>query len=778
MPRDLIEENRQLRQRVEELEKAVLEKAQSEGAGSKQSGQPALPEETFRLLFENALDGIFLTRPDGRVDAANPAACKILGMTKEEIIRAGRDRILNLKDPRVAAGLEERARTGKTSGVITFLRKDGTPFPVEIHSSIYRDSQGEPRAFTIFRDITERSRAENALRRSEERFMTLFRASPVAIAVTRLKDSRLYDVNSAWETMTGFRREEALGRTSGELNMMVNPTLRERIIEGLLKGEKKQGFEVQLKSKSGVVIDVLMSAELIEMDGEEYVLSLAQDITTRKETEKRLCENEARYRTVLEDQTEVIARFSANGTFIFVNEVYCHFFGKTREDLIGKRWQPMAVPEDVPMIQERLRTLSSANPVIIIENRVHSEHDQVHWMQFVNRGFFSPDGELIEIQSVGRDITERKRLEEKLRVSEQFQRAVIDGLSANVAVIDETGTILAVNKAWREFADANPPVLRNVCEGANYIQVCESAKGRYSGGAAQFLKAIRKAFLGELDYFEIEYPCHSPDRERWFCGRVTPFSGEGPRAVVVAHENITERKQAERQIKIYQKKLRAMGSQMVLADQRERRRFSADLHDRVGQNLALAKIKLGGLSKSKASPRQLAIIRETDDLVENTIRSTRSLIYEISPPILPELGLAAAVEWISEYFQEQYRIPVELKITGKPVTIKEDLRILFFNALRELLNNIAKHAKAKHVRIFLIQGKEEARIMVEDDGVGIGSFSFKKRLSKKNFGIFNIQEQFKHIGGKFKIISSPGKGTKAILVMPIKSGAKRKQRRG
>ena len=363
-------------------------------------------------------------------------------------------------------------------------------------------------------------------------------------------------------------------------------------------------------------------------------------------------------------------------------------------------------------------------------------------------------------------------------MSARFQQAVTDGLSANVAVIDETGTILAVNRAWREFAETNPPVLRNVCEGANYIQVCESAKGRYSGEAAQFLKAIRKMFLGKMDYFEIEYPCHSPDQKRWFCGRVTPFPGDGPRSVVIAHENITERKQAENKIKIYQKKLRAMGSQMVLTEERERRRFSADLHDRVGQNLALAKIKLGGLSRLKPSPRQLSFIRGIDNLVENTIRSTRSLIYEISPPVLPELGLSAAVEWIAEYFQEQYRIPVELKIVGKQVIVKEDLRILLFQALRELLNNIAKHAKAKHVKIFLIQGKEETRIRVEDDGVGIVSSSLKKKLFKKSFGIFNIQEQFKHIGGKFKIISSSGKGTKAILVVPIKSGAKRKEGRG
>ncbi len=140
---------------------------------------------------------------------------------------------------------------------------------------------------------------------------------------------------------------------------------------------------------------------------------LSNEVAERKNMEAALRESEERYRSVVEDQTEVISRFMVDGTFTFVNEVFCRFFGKTGRELLGRKWQPVAVPEDVPLIEEQLRSLSPSNPVAVIENRTYSGSGQVRWMQFVNRGFFDGEGRLIEIQSVGRDITNLKRAEEE-----------------------------------------------------------------------------------------------------------------------------------------------------------------------------------------------------------------------------------------------------------------------------------------------------------------------------------------------------------------------------
>ncbi len=124
------------------------------------------------------------------------------------------------------------------------------------------------------------------------------------------------------------------------------------------------------------------------------------------------------HRAVVEDQTESIARFRADGTFTFVNEIYCRFFGLSREELIGSRWQPRTVEEDLPLIEARLSSLAPDNPVAGIDHRVYAADGQVRWMHFVYRAFFDSDGRLAEVQSVGRDITGRKAVEERLRESE------------------------------------------------------------------------------------------------------------------------------------------------------------------------------------------------------------------------------------------------------------------------------------------------------------------------------------------------------------------------
>lgn len=127
-----------------------------------------------------------------------------------------------------------------------------------------------------------------------------------------------------------------------------------------------------------------------------------------------------------------------------------------------------------------------------------------------------------------------------------FARSALDGLSAHVAVLDDTGTIVATNRAWREFAAANSTVdLANLTEGANYLDVCDSVSGPSAGEAPRVAEAIRAIISGNLDSFELEYPCHSPDERRWFVERVTRFPDGDPPHVIVAHENVTERKLAQ-----------------------------------------------------------------------------------------------------------------------------------------------------------------------------------------------------------------------------------------
>ena len=148
----------------------------------------------------------------------------------------------------------------------------------------------------------------------------------------------------------------------------------------------------------------------------------------------------------------------------------------------------------------------------------------------------------------------REALEEFLKQRERPAklsgelRSFLSTLPAHIAIVDSSGTIVAVNQAWQDFATSNGAVVSKVKEGTNYFEVCDSAIGDQSEYAAAFAEGIRSVFSGEREEFEMEYPCHSPTESRWFVGQVMPFTnGSSPQAIV-AHENITERKQMERQL--------------------------------------------------------------------------------------------------------------------------------------------------------------------------------------------------------------------------------------
>ncbi len=145
--------------------------------------------------------------------------------------------------------------------------------------------------------------------------------------------------------------------------------------------------------------------------GHTYAVVAHENITERRRMEQVLRISEERYRTVVEDQTELISRILMDGTILFANEAYCRFWGKSAIDLIGNKWHPLAVPEDLSHIEHQLTLLSPSHPVVEVENRVHGADGQIHWMHFINRGLFDRSGRLTEIQSVGRDITERKYAE-------------------------------------------------------------------------------------------------------------------------------------------------------------------------------------------------------------------------------------------------------------------------------------------------------------------------------------------------------------------------------
>ncbi|WP_347986135.1 PAS domain-containing protein [Methylomonas sp. AM2-LC] len=188
------------------------------------------------------------------------------------------------------------------------------------------------------------------------------------------------------------------------------------------------------------------------VDDADKVVGVIADRTASHYSVQQLEVSELRYRSVVENQTEIISRFLPDGTFVFVNDVFCRLFGKSADELIGHRWHPVAYPEDIPIIEASLSKMTPDNPVVTIENRVFVANGEILWMQFFNRGFFDAAGTLMETQSVGRDITKLKNTQLNLRESEEaLQRAQSVGRIGSFLMSNDTETFKITKETARLF---------------------------------------------------------------------------------------------------------------------------------------------------------------------------------------------------------------------------------------------------------------------------------------------------------------------------------------
>jgi signal transduction histidine kinase len=237
-----------------------------------------------------------------------------------------------------------------------------------------------------------------------------------------------------------------------------------------------------------------------------------------------------------------------------------------------------------------------------------------------------------------------------------------------------------------------------------------------------------------------------------------------PRTKVLVSDAIA-RLDAEHEVRLYQERLRSMMADLLLAEEHERRSLAVDLHDGLSQTIALAQIKLSALRISMRGKLQKPI-DEIEELIDQTNRSARAISFELSPPILHDLGLEPALQWLVENIQDRYGIQIVLEDDGLPKPADEKTRIILFRSIRELLINAAKHAGSRRVHVRLRREEDLLNASVEDDGVGMEP----DLTAIQGSGLFSIHERLRHVGGSMHIESAPGHGTKIRLSAPLAKG--------
>lgn len=275
-----------LRDEFGELAASINEMAGELTVHMKKLGESEL---RYRMLFETAGDSIFIIDAEagnkGRIVAANRSAAAMHGYGEKELIGMN---ISDLDTPEAARGIPARIdkmlRGEWLKEEVTHRRKNGNVFPVEISAGLLEiDRHKYILAFD--RDITERKQAEEALRISEEKFSKAFRASPDWITISMIEDGRYIEVNDAFERLSGFSREEAIGKTALELGIWVDPIERDDIVAELQRKGVVRNKEVRFRTKSGSVLTMLRSSEIIDYDGYRCMISVTRDITDRRNSE-------------------------------------------------------------------------------------------------------------------------------------------------------------------------------------------------------------------------------------------------------------------------------------------------------------------------------------------------------------------------------------------------------------------------------------------------------------------------------------------------------------
>jgi PAS domain S-box-containing protein len=482
------------------------------------------------------------------------------------------------------------------------------------------------------------------------------------------------------------------------------------------------------------------------------------DITARKQAEEH-------FRLAVEGAPNGMVIIDRNGTIVLANSQMEKMFGYTKDELLGQPIE-MLVPAPIRAQhrahREGFLAHPTARPMGAGRELFGVRKDGSKVPVEIGLNPLKREGESLVLASVI-DITERKRTEAALRESEERLARTETFSLVMVTHVDLAGRWLKV-----------PPTL---CALLGYTEA-ELLGHRFNevthpedieADWSQCLRLIR----GEIKSFDLEKRYIRKDGGIvWVyinCSVVTDAQDK-PVHFLTYIRDITNRKLNEEKLREYQESLRQLANELNTTEARERKRFAADLHDHIGQSLALAKLELGRLGEL-AGPLdenvQLSIER-LDDTIDQALHETRSLTQDLSPQVLYAFGFDAALDWLAENMQERYDLVCHIEGGKQPSPLSGDVAVVAFQTVRELLINVVKHAGVKEAHVYVTQRENVVVIHVEDQGKGFIPEELNlPRSHGGGFGLFSIHERLSLLGGRLAIKSSPGKGTSAQVVIPV-----------
>lgn len=604
-------------------------------------------EERYRTVVEFFPECVAVS-VDDRLVYVNPAGARLVGAAGPD----GPARLLGrLIFDFIPAGLHERIREQRRGvlerGVVgpviqgSIVRPDGAPVIAE-GQAIPFVYDGRPAVLTVVRDITERKRAEAALRESEEKFSKAFRSCPDAVALSEVEGGRYIDINEGFERLFGFSRDEVIGRTAFELGVYHDPNDRGRLIEELRASGLVRDVELRCVRRPGEALTCLYGGEIVELGGRLCVVSVIHDITDRVKAEEALRENQRVLSTLLSNLPGMVyrCRNDRDWTMEFASEGCRELTGYAPEDLVGNRrtsYGRIIHRDDERLVFAAVQTALGEREPFELTYRIRTAGGAEKWVWERGRGIFSDQGELLALEGFVTDITGRRRAE--------LERA--------------------------------------------------EALGRERRAHAEFTRLL------------------------------------------------------------------------IASQETERRRIAGELHDSLGQNLLLIKnrahLALTGRAPDPGARSQLEGIEE---LSAQAIAEVRQISQNLHPYQLSQLGLTRALEAMIDNAAQSSAIRFERKLEPVDEVFRTETATHVYRVVQEALNNTLKHSRARRARILLERDVREVRLWIEDDGRGFDAGDLPEETSAPGFGLKNIAERVRILGGSLKVDSRPGAGTRLEVILP------------
>jgi PAS domain S-box-containing protein len=530
-------ENVRLRERVAELERI---------AGAASQGQHGAAF-VMDMVFEASLAAESVADANGRIHTVNGAFLRLWGYEDRTCVveKTVADFFADPEDAvPVLHALDE---TGCWQGEFLAQRKDGTTFLSQGYASSLRDVKGKLLGYVSTNlDITDMRRAEQELRAAKENFQLL-------ADLTHSWDYWI-DNDGSWAYcspsavhITGYLAEEFLAEPL-LLQRIIHPLDRPLFDQHCAELETHRTCqEVQLRivHKDGSVRWIAHGCWPI-LDGHRRCRGRRgtnRDITAERTAALRVERDEATIRAIMESAASPIFCLDREYRYTCFNRAHAAVMKALygADITLGERFLGyMTVELDRGLAQVNVdRALSGED---FTDSKYSGEdHRTCCYFEIEHAPVRDVDGSIIGVSVFARDVTESKRAWDAVSQAREFLSGVIDSLSAHICVLDQTGVIVETNRAWREFAAANPPAPSNAVEGSNYFAVCDDVTGPERETAQAFVRGLRDVLADRQALFEMEYACHSPTTERWFVGRATRFVGEG-NYIVVVHTDITSQK--------------------------------------------------------------------------------------------------------------------------------------------------------------------------------------------------------------------------------------------